>query len=57
MAGAVLGIIGNQVVARYKLDRRQADQVRHPVADARHSWLDALSSAGALVGLIAVALG
>ena len=27
------------------------------VADARHSWLDALSSAGALAGLIAVALG
>ena len=25
------------------------------VADARHSWLDALSSAGALAGLIAVA--
>ena len=27
------------------------------VADARHSWLDALSSFGALVGLAAVALG
>jgi len=27
------------------------------VADARHSWLDALSSAGALAGLTAVALG
>ena len=27
------------------------------IADARHSWLDALSSAGALIGLIAVALG
>jgi divalent metal cation (Fe/Co/Zn/Cd) transporter len=27
------------------------------IADARHSWLDALSSAGALVGLVAVALG
>jgi divalent metal cation (Fe/Co/Zn/Cd) transporter len=27
------------------------------VADARHSWLDALSSAGALAGLVAVALG
>lgn len=26
-------------------------------ADARHSWLDALSSAGALARLIAVALG
>jgi Alkylmercury lyase len=28
-----------------------------PVADARHSWLDALSSAGALAGLVAVTLG
>jgi divalent metal cation (Fe/Co/Zn/Cd) transporter len=27
------------------------------VADARHSWLDALSSAGAMIGLIGVALG
>jgi divalent metal cation (Fe/Co/Zn/Cd) transporter len=27
------------------------------VADARHSWLDALSSAGALAGLVAVAFG
>ena len=52
IAGALLGIIGNQAVARYKL--------RVPamlVADARHSWLDALSSAGALAGLAAVAFG
>jgi divalent metal cation (Fe/Co/Zn/Cd) transporter len=27
------------------------------IADVRHSWLDALSSAGALAGLIAVAIG
>ena len=56
-AGAALGIIGNQVVARYKLivGRRIASATL--VADARHSWLDALSSAGALAGLIAVALG
>jgi divalent metal cation (Fe/Co/Zn/Cd) transporter len=27
------------------------------IADARHSWLDALSSAGALAGLIAVEAG
>src|ERR1700691_1988282 len=27
------------------------------IADARHSWLDALSSAGALAGLVAVSLG
>ena len=27
------------------------------VADAKHSWLDALSSAGAMLGLIGVTLG
>jgi cation diffusion facilitator family transporter len=57
MAGAVLGIIGNQVVARYKLVVGNRIQSATLVADARHSWLDALSSLGALVGLVLVALG
>ena len=57
IAGAVLGIIGNQVVARYKLSVGRRINSATLVADARHSWLDALSSAGALVGLVAVALG
>ena len=57
MAGAVLGIVGNQVVARYKLVVGRRIQSATLVADARHSWLDALSSFGALVGLGLVALG
>jgi cation diffusion facilitator family transporter len=57
MAGAVLGIVGNQVVARYKLVVGRRIQSATLVADARHSWLDALSSFGALVGLALVALG
>ena len=57
IAGALLGIIGNQVVARYKLVTGRRIHSATLVADARHSWLDALSSAGALTGLIAVALG
>jgi cation diffusion facilitator family transporter len=57
MAGAVLGIIGNQAVARYKLIVGRRIQSATLVADARHSWLDALSSFGALVGLGVVALG
>ena len=57
IAGAVLGIIGNQVVARYKLVVGRRIQSATLVADARHSWLDALSSFGALVGLTLVALG
>ena len=57
IAGAALGIIGNQAVARYKLVTGKRINSATLVADARHSWLDALSSAGALAGLIAVALG
>ncbi len=57
MVGAVLGIVGNQAVARYKAVVGKRIQSATLVADAHHSWLDALSSAGALVGLVAVALG
>jgi cation diffusion facilitator family transporter len=57
IAGAVLGIIGNQAVARYKLRIGERINSATLIADARHSWLDALSSAGALAGLIAVAFG
>jgi cation diffusion facilitator family transporter len=57
IAGAALGIVGNQVVARYKLMVGKRINSATLIADARHSWLDALSSAGALVGLVAVALG
>lgn len=57
IAGAALGIIGNQAVARYKLVVGRRINSATLIADARHSWLDALSSAGALAGLIAVALG
>jgi cation diffusion facilitator family transporter len=57
IAGAVLGIAGNQLVARYKLAVGRRINSATLIADARHSWLDALSSAGALTGLVAVALG
>ena len=57
IAGAVLGIVGNQVVARYKLAVGKRINSATLIADARHSRLDALSSAGALAGLVAVALG
>ncbi|MBJ7607820.1 MAG: cation transporter [Candidatus Dormibacteraeota bacterium] len=57
MAGAALGIIGNQVVARYKAVVGKRIQSVTLQADAKHSWLDALSSLGALIGLIVVASG
>lgn len=57
MAAALLAIIANQVVARYKLRVGTRIQSATLLADARHSWLDAISSFGALVGLIGVAVG
>jgi cation diffusion facilitator family transporter len=57
IAGAALGILGNQLVARYKQTVGKRINSATLIADARHSWLDALSSAGALAGLIAVAAG
>ena len=57
IAGAMLGITGNQLVARYKLVVGRRINSATLIADARHSWLDALSSAGTLTGLVAVALG
>ena len=57
MAGAALGIAGNQAVAFYK--RRVGTRIGSLtlLADARHSWLDAISSLGALAGLALVAAG
>lgn len=57
MFGAVLGIVGNQLVARYKLRVGRQIHSATLIADAKHSWLDALSSVGALGGLALVALG
>jgi cation diffusion facilitator family transporter len=57
MAAAGVGIVGNQVVASYKRRVGRRIQSATLIADAQHSWLDALSSAGALAGLVAVGLG
>lgn len=57
IAAAVVGVVGNQLVARYKGRVGRRIQSATLVADAQHSWLDALSSAGALLGLIGVGFG
>jgi cation diffusion facilitator family transporter len=57
IAGAALGIVGNQAVARYKAIVGKRIQSVTLQADAKHSWLDALSSLGALIGLVIVATG
>lgn len=56
-AAAGVGIVANQVVARYKLRVGRRIHSATLVADARHSWLDAVSSLGAMAGLAGVALG
>jgi cation diffusion facilitator family transporter len=57
MAAAIVGMIGNLAVSRYKA--HVAHQINSVTmqAEANHSWLDTVSSFGALVGLVGVALG
>jgi cation diffusion facilitator family transporter len=57
MGAAVIGMVGNLAVSRYK--KRVARQIHSLTmeAEANHSWLDVISSLGALVGLIGVAFG
>ncbi len=57
ITGALVGIAGNQLVARYKLRVGRRINSATLIADAKHSWLDALSSAGALAGLLGVLAG
>jgi len=47
IGAAAAEILGNQLVARYKLAVGRRIQSATMIADAKHSWLDALSSAGA----------
>jgi len=57
MAAAVIGVLGNQLVARYKHRVGKRIHSATLLAEARHSWMDALSSVGALLGLAGVAVG
>jgi cation diffusion facilitator family transporter len=56
-AAAVVAIGANRFVAGYKARTGTRIQSATLLADARHSWLDAISSLGALVGIGAVAAG
>lgn len=57
MVGAVVGVIGNEVAAAYKIRVGRAINSVPLVADGQHSRLDGLTSAAALVGLLGAALG
>lgn len=57
VAAAVVGIIGNETVAQYKLRVGRRIHSVALVADGVHSRVDGLVSGAALVGLIGVAMG
>jgi cation diffusion facilitator family transporter len=57
MLAAVLGMAGNFAVSRYKARVARRIQSVTMAAEAKHSWLDVISSLGALVGLVGVQLG
>jgi cation diffusion facilitator family transporter len=57
MAAAAVGILGNQLVARYKSRTGKRISSMTLLADAKHSWLDSVASTGALLGLVGVAAG
>jgi cation diffusion facilitator family transporter len=57
MAAAMVGLVGNLAVSIYKARVARHIHSTTLAADAKHSWLDMLSSVGALFGLLGVALG
>lgn len=57
MVAATIGIVGNQIAGQYKIRVGREINSVPLVVDGKHSLLDAFSSAGALAGLIGVALG
>ncbi len=54
---ALLGMLGNFAVSRYKAHVARRIQSVTMAAEAQHSWLDMISSLGALIGLVGVSAG
>lgn len=57
LVAAFIGVVGNEVVARYKIKVGRQIRSAALAADGRHARIDALVSAGAVAGLAGVALG
>ncbi len=57
MAAALIGAIGNELVAMYKIREGRAIGSAALVADGQHSRADALTSVGAFLGILGVFLG
>ncbi len=57
MAAAVIGFIGNEIVAQYRIKTGEKIGSAALVADGKHSRIDGLTSLGVLVGAVGVSLG
>jgi cation diffusion facilitator family transporter len=57
MAAAVVGFVGNEILAWYKISVGKRINSVPLVADGQHSRIDGLTSLAALIGLIGVAFG
>lgn len=57
MAAAIVGCVGNEIMAQYKIAVGRRIHSVPLVADGQHSRIDGLTSLAALVGLIGVRLG
>jgi cation diffusion facilitator family transporter len=57
MAAAIVGIIGNEALAQYKISVGKRINSVPLVADGQHSRIDGLTSLAALIGLIGVTFG
>src|SRR5216683_4705464 len=57
MAAALVGCLGNEALAQYKISVGKRINSVSLVADGQHSRIDGLTSLAALVGLIGVAFG
>ncbi len=57
MAAALVGVIGNETLAQYKISVGKRINSVPLIADGQHSRIDGLTSLAAFVGLIGVRLG
>ncbi len=57
MAAALVGVVGNEAMAQYKITVGRRINSVPLIADGQHSRIDGLSSLAALIGLVGVALG
>jgi cation diffusion facilitator family transporter len=57
MAAALVGVVGNEVLAQYKIGVGKRINSVPLVADGQHSRIDGLTSLAAFIGLIGAALG